>query len=522
MTVNTSNRSRAVVSCGLFALYVVAACSPLLIALLARPRTDHGLVSELAKNCGLLGIGLLAMQFVLPTRMRPVTRVFGLDSVMIFHRSMGLFALALLLIHPVLLAVGEANWKLLFSLTVPWYIWAGKVTLLLLLIHVLISVFRCAMRLSFERWRVAHDVLAVSILGLALLHSWFAGGDLQAWPMRVLWGVLGGAALLAFIWHRLIRPRRLAARPYRVAEVRQESPDVWTLRFELPTGQTPPHLPGQFHFVTFPNSSAVLAEEHHFTISSSPTEHGFVESTIKASGDFTSNIGGIKPGETASVHGSFGRFSYVLHPDESAFVFVAGGIGITPLMSMLRHMRDTGSQRPVTLLYGNRTESDIVFRAELAAMQAAQQPPLRVVHVISRPDESCSEEQGHIDAAKLERLLGEDLSGTGFYVCGPAALSKQVAAVLRQRKVPLQRIHAESFSLLEDTAPTSSRSIQRKRATLVTVFVTLMLAVAVAAMRYGGTASPGGHGHSGGGHGHGEPSPTESPQAEPLHGHSDD
>ena len=81
---------------------------------------------------------------------------------------------------------------------------------------------------------MTHDVLAVAILVLSLLHSWFAGGDLQAWPMRVLWGFLGGGALLAFIWHRLIRPRRLAAHPYRVADVRQESPDVWTLRFELP------------------------------------------------------------------------------------------------------------------------------------------------------------------------------------------------------------------------------------------------------------------------------------------------
>ena len=520
MTVNTSNRSRTVVSCGLFALYVVAVCSPLLIALLARPRTDHGLVSELAKNCGLLGIGLLAMQFVLPTRMRPVTRVFGLDSVMIFHRSMGLFALALLLIHPLLLAIGEANWKLLYGLKLPWYIWAGKVTLLLLLTHVLISVFRCALRLSFERWRVAHDVLAVSILGLALTHSWFAGGDLQAWPMRVLWSVLGGAALLAFIWHRLIRPRRLAARPYRVAEVRQESPDVWTLRFELPTGQTPRHLPGQFHFVTFPNSSAVPAEEHHFTISSSPTEHGYVESTIKASGDFTRRIGEIRPGETATVHGSFGRFSYVLHRDESELVFIAGGIGITPLMSMLRHLRDTESQRPVTLLYANKTEEDIVFRDELAEMQAARQPPLRVVHVISRSDESCREERGHIDEEKLGRLLGEDLTGKGFYVCGPAALTKQVVAALRQQKVPLHCIHAESFSLLEDTAPTSSRSVQRKRATVVTVFVTLLLVVAVATMRYGGTSSPVGHGHSGG-HGHGEPSPSESPHAEPSHSHTD-
>ena len=267
----------------------------------------------------------------------------------------------------------------------------------------LTSVFRNALRLSFEQWRLAHDILAVAIVGLSLLHSWFAGCDLQTWSMRVLWIVLGAAALLTFMWHCFTRPRRLATRPHRVLEVRQESADVWTLRFEVPAGQVPQHLPGQFHFLIFPNSNAIPAAEHHFTISSNPTEQGWVESTIKGSGDFTRQVGEIKPGDTAIIQGSFGRFSYLLHPDESEFVFIAGGIGITPLMSMLRHMRDTGSQRPVTLLYSNKTESDIVFRDELAEMQAAQQPPLCVVHVISRPGDSSPEERGHLDEEKLDR-----------------------------------------------------------------------------------------------------------------------
>lgn len=169
---------------------------------------------------------------------------------------------------------------------------------------------------------------------------------------------------------------------------------------------------------------------------------------------------------------------------------------------MLRHMRDTGSQRPVTLLYSNKTESDIVFRDELAEMQAAQQPPLRIVHVISRPGDSSPEERGHLDGEKLDRLLGEEFRDKGFYLCGPAALTKQVIAALRQRKVPRHCIHAESFSLLEDTSPNSSRSVRRRRATVVSAFVALFLIVVIAAMRAGGVSSSGGHGHDAHSHSH--------------------
>lgn len=482
-------------------LYLLTCTSPVWVAKLASPQTDHSLTSEVAKNCGLVGIGVLLMQFVLAARLPLTNRHFGLDSVMIFHRSMGIFALTLLLFHPVLLAIGESNWKLLYAFDLPWDIWAGKTTLLLLLTHVLISVFRRSLRLRYELWRALHDTLAIGIIALAFIHSWYSGGDLQNLPMQTLWVLLGSAASTAFVWHRMIRPRRLAAHPYRVAEVRQETADVWTVRFEMPRGKKANHLPGQFHFVTFPNSGAVPAEEHHFTISSCPMEREFVESTIKASGDFTSQIGDLKAGDAAIVQGDFGRFSYILHGNETEQVFIAGGIGVTPLMSMLRHMGSVGSKLPVTLLYGNKTEADIVFRGELDEMQAAQQPPLRVVHVLSDANESWAGERGHVDGKLLNQLLSDDLSNTGFYVCGPAGMTQQVVPALRRQKVPRRNIHTESFSLTEDTSPTSARSVWRKCVTALFVAVILALIVGVAVMRAGGTTE------SGDGH-------------EPAHGHS--
>ncbi|EMI29068.1 ferredoxin reductase family protein [Rhodopirellula europaea] len=480
-------------------LYFAAVVSPATVAVLAVPQTDHSLLSEIAKNCGLVGIGILLFQFVLAGRLRWICDVFSLSEVMLFHRSMGLLAIALLLLHPVLLAAGEGDWSLIYGWSQPLYIWAGKLGLLALITHIVVSVFRTALKLSYEHWRMTHDVLAVAIIGLTLVHGWFAGGDLQTWPMQLLWILLGGAAISVLVWHRWIRPMKLASQPMRVVEVRQETPDVWTLRLAGVENWTADHLPGQFQFLTFPDSWAVPPEEHHFTIASSPTAEGYVESTIKASGDFTRKIQSIEPDDPVIVHKAFGHFSYLMHANENAFVFVAGGIAVTPLMSMLRHMRDTGSQKHVRFLFANKTAADIVFADELAQMQATQSPPLTLTHVLSNADESWSGERGHIDAEKIERLLGEIESTTGVYVCGPAAMTKQVIEGLQDRGVSHRQIHTESFSLAHDTAPTSAGSLWRRRLTVATALMVVVLVGAVALWRADGASAGNGHQHS---HGH--------------------
>jgi ferredoxin-NADP reductase len=111
--------------------------------------------------------------------------------------------------------------------------------------------------------------------------------------------------------------------------------------------------------------------------------------TIKESGDFTSTIGRIKPGDLAAVHGPFGRFSHALHPECDDLVFVAAGIGITPLMSMLRYMRDRGERHRVLLVYANRGTADIVFRSELDLIESGGFPALKTIHVLSRPPARC-------------------------------------------------------------------------------------------------------------------------------------
>ena len=410
----------------------------------------EGILTDIGRNLALMGVMILALQFLLAARVKWVERAFGFDILIRFHKLIALIAAGFLVLHPVLLALGGHGWHLLIGLDQPWFIWVGKAGLILVIGTVLVGLYQGKLGLKFETWRLGHDILTPVILLLIFFHSWYTGDDLELLPMQFLWIILLVASLSLFIHHRLLRPKRLRQQPYRVQEVRRETEDVWTVTLAPPQGQSiGDYLPGQFHFLTFFRDPALPVEEHHWTISSSPTQKESITSTIKAVGDFTSSMDKTRKGDTAAVHGPFGRFSYLLHPGERDLVFLAGGIGITPLMSMLRHMRDTRDTRKVTLLYANRHEDQIIFRQELETITAGDHPDLTLTHVLSRPSDAWEGETGHLDGNMIEKYCGRDLSGKSFYICGPSKLAQGLISALRGMGVPDSAIRREIFSFLD-------------------------------------------------------------------------
>ncbi|MGM0428511.1 MAG: ferredoxin reductase family protein [Thermodesulfobacteriota bacterium] len=409
----------------------------------------EGIIIDIGRNFALVGFMILMLQPLLAARVKWVERAFGLDILIRYHKHMAVAGACMLMIHPILLAWGANNWKLLIGLDLPWPIWVGKAALVLVVINVLVSIYQGRLGWTFEKWRLRHDFLAPAILAFIFVHSWFVGDDLELISMQVLWVAVVLSAVGMFVYHRFIRPNRLRRHAYRVEEVRQETGNVWTVKLVPPAGRMiGDYLPGQFHFLTFFRDPSLPVEEHHWTISSSPAQKDFISSTIKASGDFTATMGQTKPGDTASVDGPFGRFSYLLHPDERDLVFLVGGIGITPLMAMLRHMRDIGDTRSVVLLYANRKQDQIVFRQELDQMVEEGRPNLTLVHVLSRPEEGWTGETGHVDQERIEKYCGPTLDNKTFYICGPPPMAESLITALRKMGVPHKRIRQEIFSFL--------------------------------------------------------------------------
>jgi predicted ferric reductase len=432
----------------LLGAYAVALClPPVIAALFSQEEEGEAFLTELGKVFALVGVALLVLQVVLAARIRWIERPFGLDVLFRFHRRMAVCGAGLLLLHPVLLAAGSGHWGLLTRLHLPWSIVLGKVTLALLLLLVVLALFREKLNLEFEKWRLSHNA-AVAVLALGFVHSWVVGEDLHRPPLRVLWVILAAAAGTAYVHHRFLVPWRARRRSWVVTDVRRESHDVWTLEMEPPAGEARyDYRPGQFQFVTLLRGDRGLpVEEHPFTIASSPTEPN-LRASIKESGDFTKTIGLTRPGDRVAVDGPYGRFSYTLHPQESDLVMIAGGIGITPLLSMLRHMHDTETPAQVLILWANRTPADIGFRDELNEITVSEKPGVRVVHVLTRPGEGWHGETGRLDRETIERIVGPEAILKSYYVCGPRAMTDGVLGALRELGVPPGRIHYERFAL---------------------------------------------------------------------------
>ncbi len=421
-------------------LYSVVVSLPLILFLSYRADTDIASIDTIALLCMQAAFPLFALQPVLAARLHILDRLFGLDSVYLFHKLIGMAAGVVLLTAFSLFAFEAGDRSGIGRIMIP------AVSSILAVILVVTALLYEQLRLNYERWRRLHNVLAMVTIFIVFFHgSFLMGRDIPV--VNGIWTLLLLLGLMFYIRHKFTGPMRRRKSPYRVEEIRKETQNVWTLRLKPPEAE---HRfgfrPGQFQFLTF-MSPRLPNEEHPFTIASSPAKEGWHESTIKESGDFTSLIGRIQAGDPIAVQAPFGRFSYSLHPHERDLVFVAGGIGITPFMSMLRHMRDTNANLSVVLLYANNSEKDIAFKEELDEISRSSAPNLKVVHILSKGEESWSGERGYVDAAFIERQLEGDARDKTFYVCGPPPMMSSVIADVIGLGVPSSGVRSERFAL---------------------------------------------------------------------------
>lgn len=428
-------------------LYLIAVAIPLVVSMLVGGTDDDPKLAVMALRFGLLGITILSLQFVLASRARWIERGVGLDTILRLHRAMGILAVVVLAAHPVLIAAAFDYWALLTTFDQSPAVNVGKLSLLLMLGLGLTSVYRLSLTIEFERWRSSHNLLAVLALSFGGYHAWFVGQANTVPAFRTVPAILLLTAAMTYAYTKWIAPRRAARSPYEVVRVSPEAGRVSTLEL-APTGtHIERHLPGQFAFIKFRPGSEVPSEEHPFTIASAPSPDGRLSFTIKNSGDFTASVGNAKPGDLVAVQGPFGIFSHAFHPEEKRLVFIAGGIGITPLMSMIRAMRSSSTDAEILLIYGNETEGEIVFREELEAVAASGRPSLRVVHVLRKPDECWPGARGVVTRDLIVQECGTDLGDMAFYICGPPIMMDKVIGVLRGLGVPRRHVHWEEFSL---------------------------------------------------------------------------
>jgi predicted ferric reductase len=426
-------------------LYVAVALAPLGLGLLGAPPPGKGFLVDFSVALGFAGLSIMTLQFALSARFKRVAAPFGMDSMIQYHRQIGFVALLFVVAHPILLFVADLRYLALLDVTTSplraKFAVGATVALLLLTIT---SVWRKSMRMSYEAWQIAHGVLALLVVGGGLVHAVLVGRYLAAPWQRVLWLGLSVVVVGLLGWVRLVKPLSHYGRPWKVERVVPERGDACTLVLRPDGHRGFRFEPGQFAWVMV-DRSPFSPTQHPFSISSSAEAADHIELTIKARGDFTRTISALKPGTRAYVEGPHGVFS----PDRNegpGFVLVGGGVGITPLVSIVRTMADREDPRPCLLFYASKDWDGVTFREELESLRGKMK--LDIVWVLEVAPDGWEGEKGRIDAALLRRHLPKRFERLQYFVCGPSGMMDAMETALASIGVAPERVHTERFDMV--------------------------------------------------------------------------
>jgi predicted ferric reductase len=429
-------------------LYLLLCLAPLVLAVGQDRPPSRSFLVEFSVALGFVGLSILTLQFALIARFKAVAAPFGIDVLQQYHVQITFVGLAFALAHPVLLFVADSKYLPLLNLaTAPWRARFAFISVVALLVLVGLSVWRRALHLSYEWWQATHGLLAVIVVLFALLHASLVGYYVTGLLRRVVYDGYIGTLILLLVWIRLVSPLIRLRRPWRVVRVNADRGGASTLVIEPVGHQGFRFDPGQFGWIAVGRSPFAITQ-HPFSFSSAadPPPGGPVAMTIKAAGDFTKTVPDVTPGTRVYLDGPHGVFS-MDRRQAPGYVFIAGGVGVTPLYSMLLTMREREDVRPVTLFYASATWDDVVFRDELAELSESM-PNLRVVHVLERPPEGWTGESGYITPDLLRRHLPAQYRRYEYLICGSSVMMDAMEKALTEVGVPFRQVSTERFDMV--------------------------------------------------------------------------
>jgi predicted ferric reductase len=460
---------------GIATLAIVYAI-PALLWLEARPidgwsgNRSYALLS-LGSLAGLVGASAFAANLILGARLPYLQRWFGgLENLYRLHRGNGRFAGTAVGGHVFLMALSRVDSGGsafdLFRPSAGTTIFLGVVAFVLLAVALVLTL---RVRLGHEVFVYVQRSFGV-IFAIGALHFFRTAGVKAGSPLlTVFLLVLSVAALAAFLYRSVLGNLLVRRYGYVVSDARELDPTVMEITME-PTARAIRPIPGQFVYATFYSDefeaqfhpvslsqSSELAtivlrpgevrdQFHPFSITSAPSDPN-LRLVVKAVGTFTRALHRLKPGAVARIEGPYGEFSHTNMKSHHQ-VWVAGGIGITPFLSMARSLEGDGYD--VRLLYGVKTRADAYFAPELEAIAervggfdvtvVAEDEegfigPERILRSAT-PNDSASNDSARQDSAS------DDLE---VLICGPPAMVSSLREGLTKAGLPSGRIHGERF-----------------------------------------------------------------------------
>jgi len=409
---------------------------------ISNPFIGGGIYIALGRIAGLLGEYFLLMQLVLIGRMRWLEHLFGFDKLNQIHRWTGYSILILLLSHPILLVIGNsiANGISYFAQFANYLankedVLIAFVGLAILVYVIFLSVIIVKRRLRYETWYFLH-LLTYLAIGLALNHQ-FETGDLREGIYLYYWYILNFVIFGMVLAYRFLRPLVLFMKHrFVIYNVVQESHNVWSIYITGKKIDDFKFKSGQYANINI--LSKGIWYSHPFSFSDGYNGK-YLRFTIKNSGDFTSLISGVRLGMHVIIDGPLGLFVNSI-ARRNKFLFIAGGIGITPLLSMSKSLVNRGVD--ISLLYAIRSNQDMVFKNEIDNL-SNQYANFKIHYILSTP--TTGFDTGYVDEEKIKKFV-PDFDTREVFLCGPSAMMEAVNKSLKNIGFSDKNIHYEKFS----------------------------------------------------------------------------
>jgi glycine betaine catabolism B len=209
----------------------------------------------------------------------------------------------------------------------------------------------------------------------------------------------------------------------KILKIIDETPDTKTFRVQNPGID---FYPGQFFMVRFEDSDTF---KRAYSVASSPEEKSHMDITMNLVGDFTKKLWQTKINDILVFKGPYGKF-YFNETMGQDIVLIGGGLGIVPMMSIIRYCRDKNLKNKINLIYSVRTPNDITYREELEKIKFTTNN-FKYAVTVTRPDEKSlwTGKTGRIDTGLLKNNIG-DVKNSLFYLCGPLGFVKSAISIL--------------------------------------------------------------------------------------------
>jgi predicted ferric reductase len=393
----------------------------------------------------------LLAQYPLSGRIEKLTRYTSVDHGMKLHRKAGEIIGLFFLLHPVLIVAPRFFEAPQLALTDFWAsittleVSTGVYAWIIMTVWILSSMYRKKLGLSYEAWKISHGIGLVAVAILGTDHAISVGRHGRDDPyFDAMWVLLCaiavGIVLYTYFWRPVIQKRR----PFNLVEAKKVGSSDWSLTIEK-DGDFPFDFDaGQFLWLNT-SGNPFNRIEHPFSIASSPTSLPRISFIIRELGDWTSNLGKLKPGQRVFVDGPHGVFT-LNGRHASGIALIAGGAGIGPILGILRQLQDLSESRPVRLIYGNRRYDQMVFQDEIGKI-AKKLPDFTQTLVLEQADEKVEAETGFISKDLLDDQFSQAQRDNWiFYVCGPPVMVEAVADNLRAIGVPDEQILFEQLA----------------------------------------------------------------------------